>query len=122
MVEEHMVIGTQAKDVVCGIRSVVRCAKRAYVRGFSVRTGKALKADTAHLTPAVMELLDPPRLPSISYDSQHRGFLPRSRREAGYALWVRSLAVRLLWYPNEPVAPDAKTASTDFVPVVVHQV
>jgi hypothetical protein len=68
MVEEHMVIGTQAKDVVCGIRSVVRCAERAYVRGFSVRTGKALKADTAHLTPAVMELLDPPRLPSISYD------------------------------------------------------
>jgi hypothetical protein len=42
VIEEYVVVGTQAQDVVWCVRPVVRGAERPNVRGFGIGPGKAL--------------------------------------------------------------------------------
>ena len=42
VVEEHVVVGTEAEDVVRCVRPVVRCSERLNVRGLRVGSGEAL--------------------------------------------------------------------------------
>lgn len=69
MVEEHMVVGAQAKDVFWGVRPVVRCAERADVCSFGVGAGETFQASSAHLASVAMKLLFLLCLPRIPYEA-----------------------------------------------------
>src|SRR5215208_5311346 len=63
VVKEHVVVGTQAEDVIRRVGSVVGCSERSDVRGLGVGTGWGLQSHPAHLAPVVVELLDSSCLP-----------------------------------------------------------
>jgi hypothetical protein len=73
VVEEYVMVGTQAEDVVWRVRPVVWGPERPDVRGLRVRSAEAVQAHAAHLAPVVVELLDLSCLSGVPNDPQHGG-------------------------------------------------
>lgn len=69
VVEEDVVIGTQAENVVRGVRAVVRRAERPDVGSLRIRTRGRLQPDVAGLAAVIVERLYTPRRRRVPHDS-----------------------------------------------------
>jgi hypothetical protein len=105
MVEEHVVIRTEAKLVVEGIRPVVRRSKRTDMCCFRVGAAETFQARATHLAPIVVEGFDP----SVHLITrQISECFSGSHRVVPYCLRVR---VRALAAGSGSEQPDAEDRS-----------
>jgi hypothetical protein len=58
VVEEYVVVGTKAQDVLWRVRPVVRGPERPDVRGLRVGTGEAFQPYPAHLASVIVQFFD----------------------------------------------------------------
>ena len=71
VVEEYVMVGTEAENVIWRVGPVVRGPERPDVCCLRVRSDEAFQAHAAHLAPVVVELFDSSRLSGVSYKPLH---------------------------------------------------